>query len=92
MDMTTSRTAKIHHDFTAVDTLSTPDTIQVKGSALRAGMILVDDLGCPAVALDHKVRAPRNSGAVAFLVNDLDVGGWSEHLFHANRSFPVVAK
>jgi hypothetical protein len=82
----------IFADFQNVDTLSTPATTTVKGSALRTGMVLVDDLGCPVAGLDGKLPTVRNSGAVRFLVADLDRGGWTPNSFHANKRFTVVAK
>lgn len=78
--------------FADVDTLATPPTVVVKGSALRGGMVLVDELGCPCAGLDHKVRGTRNSGSVAFLTHDLDRGSLGQEHFHRNATFTVVAK
>lgn len=85
--------ALILEGFEDVDVLSQPPTVEVCGRNLRAGMVLVDpDLGTPAVGLDHKVQAPRNSGSVAFLCADLEKGGWVTHTFFGNSKFSVVAK
>lgn len=37
-------------------------------------VVLDDELGTPAVGLDHRVRATPRSGLIAFLVNDFDRG------------------
>jgi hypothetical protein len=83
----------IHADFTGVNSLEQPGCVAtVTGSQLRAGMVVLDDvLGTPAVGLDHRVRATPKSGAVAFLVNDFDGGGWRHMEFHARSAFKVVA-
>lgn len=90
--MTTTPAALIHASFADVDTLSQPATVEVRGAYLQAGMVLVDELGCPTAGLDHRIRATRNSGSVAFLVADLDRGGWTQQHFHRNHRFTVVAK
>jgi len=88
----TRNSPKIHEDFANIDTLSQPATTEVLGSALKAGMVLVDELGCPTAGLDHKIRALRNSGSAAFLVADFDRGGWRQDHFHRNVRFTVVAR
>jgi hypothetical protein len=78
--------------FENIDALSQPATVEVKGANLREGMVIVDELGCPSAGLDHRIRAERNSGSVAFLVNDFDRGGYRQDHFHRNVTFRVVAK
>jgi hypothetical protein len=85
-------TAAIYETFANVDTLSQPATVTVKGANLRAGMILVDELGCPVAGLDHKVRGDARTGGVRFLVHDFDRGALRQDDFHRNVTFTVVAK
>jgi hypothetical protein len=69
--------AAILESFTNIDTLAAVAAITITAANLRAGMVLVDDLGCPVVGIDHRVKATRNSGGIAFLGADLDNGGWN---------------
>lgn len=83
--------ARIFRDFDKIDTLSNPATVPVRGDHLKAGMVLVDDLGCPITGLDHKVAAVRGTGTVQFMAADLEQGGWNNRSFNRNKSFQVVA-
>ena len=89
----TSRPA-ILADFADVDSLQQPRFIAtVTGSQLKAGMVVLDDeLGIPAVGLDHRVRATPRSGLIAFLVNDFDRGGWRHLEFHPRSTFKVLGE
>lgn len=66
-------------------------SVEVTGDKLRAGMVLVDELGCPSAGLDHKTRAPRNSGAVAFLAYDFDNRSLVTLTLTVRRTYRVVA-
>jgi len=69
----------------ALDALDALPAVQVRGSALRAGMVLLDpDLMTPAASLDHKVRPARGSGNVAFLALDYDRRAFDTISVHAN--------
>lgn len=77
-----------------VDTLDpfATDSTDLKATSLREGMVVMDrELGTPLLWLDHRVRAARNSGSVAFLVHDLETGRIETHHFHENTHVKVLA-
>lgn len=68
-----------------VDPLATFDTVKVTTAQLRPGMILVDSvLGTPAAALDHRIGSVGH-GVIAWLVEDLDRGGWVRTTFAVSK-------
>lgn len=68
------------------------DSTDVKATSLREGMVIMDrELGTPALWLDHRVRAPRGSGAVAWLAHDLETGRIETQQFHENHRINVLA-
>lgn len=68
-----------------IDPLATFDTVKVTTAQLRPGMILVDSvLGTPAAALDHRIGSA-GGGCVAWLIEDLDRGGWVRTTFAVSR-------
>lgn len=75
-----------------IDPLSNPVGIDRRGKDLRAGMVLLDELGCPGAMLDHRIRATRNSGCVAYLAHDLNDGRLFRLDLHANKAFQVAAR
>lgn len=83
--------AAILESFTNIDTLAAVATIAITAANLRAGMVIVDDLDCPVVGLDHRIKATRNSGGIAFLGADLDNGGWNRVEIHRNQQIRVMA-
>lgn len=79
-------------DHPKLDTLEAVAGVQVAGSALKPGMVLLDpDLMTPAVSLDKKVRSARNSGEVSFLVFDLDGRTYDTVAVGANSMIWVAA-
>jgi hypothetical protein len=88
----TSTAAYVLPETADIDILSQPATTTLKASSLRPGHVLVDDLGCPAAVIDHRVRAQRGTGAVAYLTNDLDRGGWRTVTFGPNSRITVMAR
>lgn len=87
----TTATALRLEDFSDVDTLSQPATIELLGSQLRDGMVLADELGCPVAGLDHKIGRSAQ-GATRWLIADLDKGGWSETSIGHAAKVLVVAR
>ena len=86
-----SNTALRTEDFSGIDTLATPATVELLGSELLEGMILVDELGCPAAGLDHQVGRAAH-GARRWLIADLDRGGWSETSIGLKVRVRVIAR
>lgn len=85
-------TAATFADFSTIDVLDTPATVDVKAANLAEGMVLVDpDLGTPLVGIDHKQRTVRSSGNVTFFVNDFETGGWRDMNLGSNTVVKVVA-
>lgn len=83
--------AAVLESFEGIDTLAEVTVIAVSAANLRAGMVIVDDLGCPVIGLDHRITATRNSGGIAFLGADLDNGGWNRIEIHRNQDIRVMA-
>lgn len=79
-------------DNEAVDPFATKAT-EIKATSLKPGHVLMDpELGTPAAMIDHRIPATRGAGTVAYLVNDLDRGGWTKIEIHANKSVSVLAR
>ena len=79
-------------DHPKLDTLEAVAGVQVLGSALKPGMVLLDpDLMTPVVSLDKKVRSARNSGQVSFLVLDFDRKAYETVAVGANSMIWVAA-
>lgn len=75
-----------------LDTLTSVRTVSVLARLLKAGMVLVDPkLDTPAAEIDHRTRAVRGSGEVAFLIFDYDARNWFSQSFHANTQIKVMA-
>lgn len=75
-----------------LDTLGATAGVQIKGSALKPGMVLLDpQLMAPAASLDKKVDSPRNSGQVSFLALDYDHNAYEIVTVGANSMIWVVA-
>lgn len=74
-----------------IDPLTEVPVTTVTASKLREGMVLVDEFDMPAAVIDHRMRATRNSGAVKFMLLDVETGGHIEHAFHANGTVRVAA-
>jgi hypothetical protein len=72
--MTSTATPRIWPgEHPSLDTLAELPGVQVLGSKLCAGMVLLDpELKTPAASLDHKTRTARGSGEVSFLAFDYD--------------------
>ena len=88
----TSTAAYIHPEDADIDILSQPPTTTLKASSLRPGHVLIDPvLCCPIAVIDHRVRAQRGSGSIAYLIIDLDRGGWRTVKFHENARITVMA-
>lgn len=77
---------------TDLDPLETADAVWIAGSQLKVGNVLLDELDLPAMLLVERQRAPRNSGAVAFVGEDLCDGTYDELQLHANKQFKVMAR
>lgn len=89
---TTTRRPRIFTDGEKIGAFDEFDTVMVPVSSLRAGMVLVDpDLRTAVYSLDHRLRAPRNSGSVVWFVEDLEEGGYTKASFGARVSVPVAA-
>lgn len=85
-----STTAKILTDTDTLDLLASFESVEIPAAKFAEGMILLDELGCPAGLLDHKIgRAAQ--GSVTWLVEDLDAGGWNPCRFAARKTFTVAA-
>jgi hypothetical protein len=68
------------------------DSTDIKATSLREGMVIMDPaLGTPLLWLDHRVRAARGSGQVAWLAHDLETGRFETHAFHENHRINVLA-
>jgi hypothetical protein len=91
--MTTTGTPRIWSEHPSLDTLTELPGIQVPGSKLCAGMVLLDpDLKTPAASLDHKTRTVRGSGDVSFLVLDYDQRTFDTIAIHASTLVWVAAE
>ncbi len=90
---TTALKPYIVPDGEQVDPFDTRST-DLKASSLRPGHVLMtdDELGTPCFAIDHRVAATRGSGAIAFLAEDLEAGGWKRISVHANKTVKVLAR
>ena len=89
--MTTARILK-DGEIDTLDLFATGYTL-IKASSLKPGHVLMDaELEVPGAVIDHRIAAPRGSGAVAFLVADLDRGGWTQIQIHANAQVKVLAR
>lgn len=76
----------------SLDVLVELPGVQVLGSQLRAGMVLLDpDLMTPAASLDHKTRTTRGSGEVSFLALDYDRRAYGTVSVRANALVWVAA-
>lgn len=62
-----NRTATVRDD---LDTLTVVPFVTIPARSLKAGMILVDELDCPAAEIDHRIRSAK--GAIEFLIHDFD--------------------
>lgn len=97
MEATTARKLRpyIVPDGETVDSFDTR-SVEVVARNLREGMVLMDaELGTPAAAIDHRVSATRNSGGIAFLVEDLDGSSrahWYRAEIHRNATVRVLAR
>jgi hypothetical protein len=75
-----------------LDPMAAVPVVSIPGRDLRAGMVLVDpELHTPIGEVDHKMRAPRLSGLVAFLMFDFDAHNWTSESVRANGSVKVMA-
>lgn len=83
--------AAIFENFTNIDTIAEVAVITVNAASLRAGMVLVDEFNCPIVGIDHRVKATRSSGEIAFLTADLENGGWNRLAFRPALHVKVMA-
>ena len=69
------------------------ESVEILGSDLKPGMLLVDrDFGCPVYFLDSRRRPTQRSGAAAFLVHDMGRGTIRTDEFHRNTTVPVATK
>lgn len=74
-----------------LDPFETKST-DLKATSLREGMVIMDrELGTPLLWLDHRVRAARGSGQVAWLAHDLETSRIETHTFHENHRINVLA-
>lgn len=90
--MTATRPRIWTGDHPKLDTLEAMAGVQIAGSALKPGMVLLDpDLMTPAASLDKKVSSARNSGQVSFLVFDLDGRTYDTVSVGANSMIWVAA-
>lgn len=98
--MSTTAPARILGDNDdTIDALTTFEATEVIARNLKPGMVIldqepiVDDLYCPVLVIDHKMKTPRDrSGNVKFLVEDVLHGGWTEVRIHANKPIKVAAR
>lgn len=80
-------------DHPKLDTLEPVAGVQIAGSALKPGMVLLDpQLMTPAASLDKKVRSARNSGQVSFLALDYDRRAYETVAVGANSMIWVAAR
>jgi hypothetical protein len=64
----------------------------VRGDQLKEGMVLVDPvLHTPEAELDKKVTSVRGSGAVRFLLHDLNDNSLRHEMFMRNKRWHVMA-
>jgi len=90
--MTTAYVNKASEVRSDLDTFAALPYVEIKGSALRAGMILIDpELHTPIGEVDHKMRSQRGSGAVSFLMFDFDARSWTTESVTANGIVKVMA-
>lgn len=83
--------AEIREDFTSIDTFAEVATVTIKAANLKAGMVLVDEFNCPVAGVDHRVSTNRGSGDIAFLIADLENGGWNRMAFRPTIDMKVMA-
>lgn len=89
-DMETS--AYILPEGADIDALSTPAATTVKATSLRPGMVLLDELGCPAAIVDQCVgSAGPRTGATSYLVARIGAYGWTTETIHNNKMVEVMA-
>jgi len=83
-------TATVRDD---LGTLDAVPTVSIPGSALKAGMVLVDpDFDTPAGEVDHRMKTTRGSGEVKFLMFDFDAREWTTQSVHHNAMIKVMAR
>jgi hypothetical protein len=68
------------------------ESVEVPASKLRPGMVIVDDLGCPIAAIDHRLRSTRNSGDVAWFVENLEGSGYRRMAIRPTALVTVAAQ
>lgn len=93
--MTNSSRAYINKASTVrddLDPLESVPVVEIRGSELRAGMVLVDaELETPIGEVDHKLRAVRGTGCVSFLLFDFDAKNWTTSSVRANGTIRVMS-
>lgn len=90
--MSTTQPLTIASDFADVDILATFEIIELPGSALREGMVLVDEDGLAIGGLDTKASSHPRSGEVSFLIHDLLRGGFTRVGLPRTKTFRVAAR
>ena len=90
--MTSNRPRIWEEHPTTLDSLTALAGVQIPGSKLREGMLLLDPvLMTPGVSLDKKTPAQRGSGNVSFLAFNLDQHDYLTVSVHANAMVWVAS-
>lgn len=85
--------ARILAETESVDTLEPMPSTTVLASSLKPGMVLLDpELMTPAAVVDHRVKAVRGLGTVAYLVLDLDARRYDTVSLRAGAPILVAAR
>lgn len=67
--------------------------VEIEASKLRTGMLVLDpDLNCALWAVDHRVKAARNSGSLSWMVEDFENGGHRTVTLSPSAVVPVAAR
>lgn len=93
MEATSTPKPRIFADGETVGALDTFEPVLVRADRLRPGMVTLDpELNTPVWAIDHRVRATRNSGNVAWFVEDLEGSGYTVAHLYPSTLVPVAAR
>lgn len=90
----TATTARVYDAIpNDIDPFTVLPAVTLRANQLRAGHLLLDpELGTPSYTIDHRTRAPRNSGQLTFLAFDHETNRYEQLMFSPAAEVPVAAR
>lgn len=87
-------TARVYDEIpNDLDPFAALPSVTLRGKHLREGHLLLDpEFGTPAYTIDHRTRAPRNSGQLAFLAFDHETNRYEQLLLSPTAEVSVAAR